>query len=373
MVRDHCRANYHHVLLQHYNLQVIPIVLLMKRYKQLVANVVRQFFNFGMTVTQEDITRDCIRLTLPYADTLIKIDIIYESDNHTKGHELSLSALGVTSRNTALRIMTNVCHDITKASLFDGVLALYNAVREDQMLLAEQTTNKVVGGAAFQSRLPGTEYLVAEDHSSVHCKVPLSNISNNDGPPCVANGTRLAVSFRCRFEQGHASKNPNIFLSTDSGNIPVPLPKWNTLTMNIDSYVDQVTVLVRNQWKSRQAFYQCLDVHFHYPLNWSTITQDFRSFLLEYVPTAPPLHKDTAKKSKKKLKTRLCIVSVRIEKSFPEFAPSVSLHQIYPAEMGNSSGISDCEVILPHSPRWTPEEIAKRLHKECSIAMCQGM
>ena len=69
----------------------------------------------------------------------------------------------------------------------------------------------------------------------------------------------------------------------------------------------------------------------------------------------------------------LCIVSVRMEKSFPEFAPSVSLHQIYPAEMGNSSGISDCEVILPHSPRWTPEEIAKRLHKECSIAMCQGM
>ena len=97
-------------------------------------------------VTQEDVTRDCIRLTLPYADTLIKIDIIYESDNETKGHELCLSALGVTSRKTALRIMTNVCHDITKASLFDGVLALYNAVREDQMLLAEQTTNKVVGG-----------------------------------------------------------------------------------------------------------------------------------------------------------------------------------------------------------------------------------
>ena len=144
----------------------------LNHYHQLVADTQRQFFSVGLTVSHEFITRDVIRLNLPYADTLLSVDVLFDCDHPERGHEMSLCALGLCSRKSLTSIMKAVMHDITKAPLFEGVLALYNAAREHQMLLAEQILSSKVGGASFISRLSGIEYLNAEDQSWVHIKVP---------------------------------------------------------------------------------------------------------------------------------------------------------------------------------------------------------
>ena len=155
----------------------------MNHYTHLVLDLQRQFYALGLNVHSTQITRDCIRVTLPYADTLLTADIIYDGDDADKGHEIALVALGVCSRKTRMKIMQAVMHDITKATLFQGILALYNVAKEEQMLETEQILDSKSGGAAFRSRLPGIEYLNAEDHSWIHCKVPLSQVSIDGGPP----------------------------------------------------------------------------------------------------------------------------------------------------------------------------------------------
>jgi hypothetical protein len=338
----------------------------MNHYKLLVSNVERQFYAMGLKVKSDYMTRDIIRLTLPYADTTMTLHVLYQSDDYAQGHEISLVSLGLCSRETCIQIMQTVMHDITKASLFDGVFALYNAAKEEQMLQAERVTNTIAGGSAFQSRLPGIEYLNAGDQSWVHCKVPLSQVSLDNGPPSISSGSRLSLSFRCKFDNGVASNNPRIFLSGSSysnSQLKIQLPKWDSSKTTVNQYVEHVTNLVRNQWKRRYSFYNCLDEYFHYPINWSTIHQDFRSFLVEHEFSGT-----ASSSNKKKIKTRLCLVCIRMVKPFPENAPKVTLHQIWP-DIGHSA---DYEIVLPHSPRWTPEEMGSRLHNEVVEAMHQG-
>ena len=327
----------------------------LNHYHQLVADTQRQFFSVGLTLSHEFITRDVVRLHLPYADTRLSVDVLFDADHPEKGHEISLCALGLCSQKILISIMKTVMHDITKSPLFEGVLALYNAAREQQMLLAEQILSSKVGGALFISRLPGIEYLNAEDQSWLHIKVPLFSVSANHGPPNMAGGVRRTLSYRCRFDEDHVVKTPNIYLSTvhQRSSMPLELPTWNNVSCTVDIYTEQIAQLVHEQWKHRHDFYQSLEQHFHFPIDRSTTTQTFSSFLIEFAPS--------------KKKTRLCYVTVQTLKPFPEHAPAVNIRQLWPE--GENT---EMDLVLPHSPRWSPEETAQRLHERVVEVLVRG-
>ena len=322
-------------------------------YNLQIANCSLRFYQLGLATTSKIITKDVTRLHIPYADTQLTVDIIHDRDNCEKGHELSLVALGMCSRNTLTVIMKSVMHDLTQSSLFEGILALCNAARQHLHLVAENVLNGKVGGGAFCSRLPGIEYLNAEDKSWVHCKVPLYQVSSDNGPPSTAQGARLAVSFRCCFDRDHMTQTPDIHLSTEHGNIPLQLPLWNNTQSTINSYVEQLAQLVRDQWVLRNTFFSCLNQHFHFPVDCALVSRTFSSFLVEYAPT--------------KKKTRLCLVTIHTVKPYPEHAPHVILRQIWPEQ-----GLSDFNLTLLHSPRWSPEESAQRLYAQVIQTVAKG-
>ena len=325
-------------------------------YNTLTSACSKQFYQSGLTISNHQVTPDVIRMTIPYADRLLTLDIIFDKNHPERGHEVALVTVGLCSRNTLLTIMKSVCNDITNASLFDGISTILNETKQHLMLKAENVLDTKIGGAAFKSRLPGIEYLNDEDGDAwIQCKIPLFQVSTNNGPPNTNQGSRLSLSLRCRFEN-HTTKTPDIHLSTatEQGNIPIKLPKWNVGTSTIDNYVEHVTTLIRDQWKHRSALFTCLSTHFHFPIDRAITTETFASYLIEHAPT--------------KKKTRLCLVTVRTEQPYPEHAPTVVLHQIWPEQLG----LNDFQLILPHSPRWTPTECGNRLYQQVIQLVMSG-